>query len=175
MLKRLRDPASGLSHLLGAVISVVGLVLLVLRGVKLHDPFRVVSYSIFGASLIMLYSASATYHLLKVSDRVQVVLRKLDHIMIFVLIAGTYTPICLVTLRGTVGYALLVVIWTLALAGLVFKIGWLNAPRWLYTLLYVIMGWIVVFLTSPLLKVISWGTFFWLLAGGVFYTVGAVI
>ena len=134
MLSRvLKDPASGLSHLVGAVLSVVGLAALLRVGIANHDVWQIVSFAIFGGSLILLYSASATYHLLNVSVRAEVVLRKLDHIMIFVLIAGTYTPICLIKLRGPAGYAMLTVVWSLAVAGVFFKVFYLNAPRWAYT------------------------------------------
>ncbi|MGE5594113.1 MAG: PAQR family membrane homeostasis protein TrhA [Betaproteobacteria bacterium] len=175
MSKKLKDPASGLSHLVGALLSIAALVVLVRAGVANNDVWKIVSFSVFGSSLVLLYSASATYHLLNVSRRAQVVLRKLDHIMIFVLIAGTYTPVCLLTLRGMVGYVLLAVVWTLALAGLFFKIFYLNAPRWAYTAIYLLMGWLVVAFVVPLVRALSPRTMLWLFVGGLFYSVGAVI
>lgn len=175
MSKRLKDPASGLSHLFGALLSIAALVILVRAGIANNDVWKIVSFSIFGSSLILLYSASATYHLLNVSRRAQVVLRKLDHIMIFVLIAGTYTPVCLVTLRGVLGYVLLAIVWTLALAGLFFKVFYLEAPRWVYTAIYLMMGWLVVAFVVPLMRALSRGTIIWLFVGGVFYSLGAVI
>lgn len=175
MSKRLKDPASGLSHLVGALLSIAALVILVRAGIANNDVWKIVSFSIFGSSLILLYSASATYHLLNVSRRAQVVLRKLDHIMIFVLIAGTYTPVCLVTLRGVLGYVLLAIVWTLALAGLFFKVFYLEAPRWVYTAIYLMMGWLVVAFVVPLVRALSPGTIIWLFVGGVFYSLGAVI
>ncbi|MGE5588238.1 MAG: PAQR family membrane homeostasis protein TrhA [Clostridia bacterium] len=175
MSKRLKDPASGLSHLVGALLSIAALVILVRAGIANNDVWKIVSFSIFGSSLILLYSASATYHLLNVSRRAQVVLRKLDHIMIFVLIAGTYTPVCLVTLRGVLGYVLLAIVWTLALAGLFFKVFYLEAPRWVYTAIYLMMGWLVVAFVVPLVRALSRGTIIWLFVGGVFYSLGAVI
>jgi len=171
----LRDPASGLSHLAGAALSVVGLVVLLRVAVGNHDPWQIVSFAIFGGSLILLYSASAIYHLLNVPARAGVVLRKLDHIMIFVLIAGTYTPVCLVALRGPAGYAMLAVIWSLAVAGVFFKVFYLNAPRWAYTGIYLLMGWICVFAIVPLARAVGVRRLLWLFAGGVFYSVGAVI
>ena len=171
----LKDPASGLSHLAGAALSVVGLVALLRVGLGNHDPWQIVSFAIFGGSLILLYSASATYHLLNVSTRAEVVLRKLDHIMIFVLIAGTYTPICLIALRGPTGYAMLAVIWSLAVAGVFFKAFYLNAPRWAYTGIYLLMGWICVFAIVPLARAVGVRRLLWLFAGGIFYSVGAVI
>jgi len=171
----LKDPASGLSHLAGAVVSVIGLVALLRVAVGNHDPWQIVSFAIFGGSLILLYSASAIYHLLNVPARAGVVLRKLDHIMIFVLIAGTYTPVCLIALRGPAGYAMLAVIWALAVAGVFFKVYYLNAPRWAYTGIYLLMGWICVFAIVPLSRAVGVRRLMWLFAGGAFYSVGAVI
>lgn len=175
MSRVLKDPASGLSHLAGAVVSVIGLVALLRVAVGNHDPWQIVSFAIFGGSLILLYSASAIYHLLNVPARAGVVLRKLDHIMIFVLIAGTYTPVCLIALRGPAGYAMLAVIWALAVAGVFFKVYYLNAPRWAYTGIYLLMGWICVFAIVPLSRAVGVRRLMWLFAGGAFYSVGAVI
>ena len=175
MSRVLKDPASGLSHLMGAVLSVVGLIALLHVGIANHDPWQIVSFAIFGGSLILLYSASATYHLLNVSVRAEVVLRKLDHIMIFVLIAGTYTPICLIKLRGPAGYAMLTVVWSLAVAGVFFKVFYLNAPRWAYTGVYLLMGWMSLFIMVPLARAVGFRALLWLLVGGAFYSLGAVI
>lgn len=175
MSKALKDPVSGLSHLAGAALSVVGLLALLRVGIANHDPWQIVSFAIFGGSLILLYSASATYHLLNVPKRAEIVLRKLDHIMIFVLIAGTYTPICLIPLRGAAGYAMLAVVWSLAIAGVFFKVFYLNAPRWAYTGVYLLMGWISLFVMVPLVRAVGFRTLLWLLIGGVCYSVGAVI
>jgi len=176
MLSRvLKDPASGLSHLVGAVLSVIGLAALLRVGIANHDVWQIVSFAIFGGSLILLYSASATYHLLNVSVRAEVVLRKLDHIMIFVLIAGTYTPICLIKLRGPAGYAMLTVVWSLAVAGVFFKVFYLNAPRWAYTGVYLLMGWMSLFIMVPLARAVGFRALLWLLVGGAFYSLGAVI
>ena len=175
MSRVLKDPASGLSHLVGAVLSVIGLVALLRVGIANHDVWQIVSFTIFGGSLILLYSASATYHLLNVSTRAEVVLRKLDHIMIFVLIAGTYTPICLIKLRGPAGYAMLTVVWSLAVAGVFFKVFYLNAPRWAYTGVYLLMGWMSLFIMVPLARAVGFRALLWLLVGGAFYSLGAVI
>ena len=175
LIRGLKDPVSGFSHLLGAVISIVGLVVLLRVGIANHNVWQIVGFSVFGGSLILLYSASATYHLLDVPARAEVVLRKLDHIMIFVLIAGTYTPICLGPLRGATGYVLLVTVWVLALAGVFFKVFYLNAPRWLYTGVYLLMGWLAVFVAVPLVRAVGLLRTSWLFIGGLFYSVGAVI
>ena len=175
MSRVFKDPASGLSHLVGAVLSVIGLIALLHVGIANHDVWQIVSFAIFGGSLILLYSASATYHLLNVSVRAEVVLRKLDHIMIFVLIAGTYTPICLIKLRGPGGYAMLTVVWSLAVAGVFFKVFYLNAPRWAYTGVYLLMGWMSLFIMVPLARAVGFRSLLWLLVGGAFYSLGAVI
>lgn len=174
-MKFFKDPVSGLTHLFGAAVSIAGLVVLVRTGVANRDVWQIASFAVFGASLILLYLASATYHLLRVPARVEVVLRKIDHIMIFVLIAGTYTPVCLTALRGTLGYAMLALVWALATAGAVLKLFFLKWPRWVYTGVYLGLGWLAVTLTGPLLRAVGWGPVLGLLIGGAFYSVGAVI
>ncbi|MDF2521739.1 MAG: hemolysin, partial [Clostridia bacterium] len=128
MKAKLREPVSGLSHLIGAVLSLVGLVLMIYYAVQVGTVWHIVSFSIFGGSLILLYTASTIYHLLTISDKGVRVLRKIDHVMIFVLIAGTYTPICLIPLRGGWGYSLLAVIWGVAIVGAIMKLLWFDAP-----------------------------------------------
>lgn len=173
--KTLKDPISGLTHLIGVVLSFIGLVLMVYRAATAGKTWHVVSYSIFGASMILLYTASTLYHWLPLSPKGTKILRKLDHIMIFILIAGTYTPICLIPLRGAWGWSLFGSIWGLALGGLFLKLFWLEAPRWFSTVIYTIMGWLVVIAIWPLIQVLSLAGLMWLAAGGFFYTVGAVI
>ncbi len=173
--KTLKDPLSGLTHCIGVVLSIVGLVLLVYRGAAAGNAWQVVAFAIFGASMILLYTASTLYHWLPLSQKGTTILRKFDHGLIFFLIAGTYTPICLLPLRGPWGWSLFGCIWGLALVGIVTKIFWLNAPRWLSTVVYIAMGWLVAIATQPLLQTVPLGGVGWLLAGGLFYTVGAVI
>ena len=172
---KLRDPISGLTHLLGAILSIVALILLVYYSVKHATVWHIVAFSIFGASLILLYTASSLYHLLPLSEKGVTILRKIDHMMIFVLIAGTYTPICLVALRGPWGWSLLSIIWLIAIAGIILKGFWFNIPRWLSTLIYALMGWLAVTVLYPLIKTIPLGGFIWLVVGGLLYTIGAVI
>jgi hemolysin III len=175
MALKLNDPISGLTHFIGALFSIAGLVLLVVFAALRGTAWHVVSFSIFGASLILLYSASTLYHWLPLKPRGREVMRKVDHMMIYVLIAGTYTPICLVAIRGGWGWSLFGSIWGLAVLGIVFKIFWMNAPRWLYTSFYIFMGWLAVIAFYPLVQAVSWGGLFWLVAGGVLYSLGAVI
>lgn len=175
MCSKLRDPVSGLSHFVGMLLSIAALVLLIVFSAIGATPWHVVSFSIFGTALILLYSASALYHLLPLSERGITIFRKIDHIMIFVLIAGSYTPICLVPIRGGWGWSIFGVIWALTVAGAFMKLFWLQAPRWLYTSIYVLMGWIIAIAFVPLMRVLPAAGIWWLVAGGLFYTVGAVI
>ncbi len=175
MFKKLRDPVSGLTHLVGVFLSMLGAIILIYGAVKQATVWHIVASSIFGASLLLLYTASTLYHLLPLSERGIAVLRRIDHIMIYVLIAGTYTPLCLVTLRGVWGWTLLALIWTIAAIGLAMKLFWFDAPRWFSTTFYVIMGLIVVAffpLLSQLLPNIALG---WIVGGGILYIIGAII
>lgn len=168
----LREPVSGLTHLAGAVLSAVGLVILVLQAARRGTVWHVTSFAIFGASLVLLYTASSLYHLLRLSPRGVLALRRLDHIMIYILIAGTYTPFCLVVLRGSGGWILLGTVWGLALAGIVLKLVWMNAPAWLSVLTYVGMGWLSVTVLGPLARTAPPATLWWLIGGGLFYSLG---
>ena len=175
MVHRFKEPFSGLSHLVGALLSVAGLSLLVTYAALEASTWHVVSFSIYGSSMIMLYTSSALYHLLPISERARRKMRVLDHIMIFMLIAGTYTPICLVPLRGAWGWSLFGAVWGAALAGIFIKLFWMNAPRWLYTSIYVAMGWMCLAAIYPIIQGIPVGGLAWLVAGGFFYSVGAVV
>lgn len=161
--------------MIGAVLAVPGLAVLVYSAVMYATTWHIVSFSIFGASLILLYTASTIYHSLDVSKHVTEILRRIDHMMIYILIAGTYTPLCLVPLRGPWGWSIFGTILGIAVAGIIMKILWFNAPRWLYTLFYVGMGWLAVIALPPLVRSMPVGGIAWLLIGGAFYTIGAVI
>jgi hemolysin III len=170
-----RDPFSGLSHLLGAILSLVGLILLLIRAIPEGSPSKIVAFSIFGASMILLYSASATYHLVIGSEKLIRLLRKLDHLMIYFLIAGTYTPYCLLALKGELGIVLLVITWSLAILGFMLAIFWIDAPRWLQAVIYCGMGWSVIFAIKPIYQILPTGSFNLLMLGGGAYTFGALI
>ncbi len=173
-MKKWKDPVSAATHLVGALLAAVGLVMLVLA-VAHKSVWHLVSFSIFGVSAIALYTASTVYHIVPGTGKLQLVLRKLDHVMIFVLIAGTYTPFCLVPLRGPWGWSLLAAIWSCAVGGVFLKLFWMGAPRWLSTTVYVVMGWLVVVAAWPLMQSVAPSALGWLLAGGLFYTGGAVL
>jgi hemolysin III len=171
----LRDPVSGLTHCIAAALAVLGTVLLIVRATGPALPWHIVTFSIFGGGMILLYTASTLYHWLPVGERGVRVLRRVDHSMIFFYIAATYTPICLIPLRGPWGWSIFGVIWGLAIGGIVMKIFWITAPRWLSTGIYLAMGWLVLVGVYPLVKAMSPASLVWLVAGGLVYSLGAVI
>jgi hemolysin III len=170
-----REPVNGMTHFVGAALSIVGLVVLLVIAIENESSRQIVAFSIFGASLVSMYCASAFYHSLKVSPRAVAHLRRIDHMMIYILIAGSYTPVCLVLLSGRLGLWLLVAVWSLAALGVFQTVVWMSAPQWLATALYIGMGWLGVFLVRPLLAAAPPGFLLWLLAGGIIYTLGAVV
>ncbi len=166
---------SGLTHLFGAFLGVGGYFFLANRIPETADWVYKVSIVAFAASLVLLYLSSSAYHLLHVSNERQRLLRQIDHSMIFVFIAGSYTPFCLIALKGSIGIALLIGVWAIAISGVIVKVFWINGPRWPSTLLYIAQGWIVVVAIIPLIKAVSLPCLLWLVAGGVAYTGGSVI
>ena len=180
-ITQVRDPydalrfSSAFTHGLGALLSVLsGAALIVLAVCRGAGALDVVSLSVYTASMTALYLASCLYHCVNTSVRGRLFLRKLDHSMIYVLIAGTYTPVCLSALGGALGWSLFGVIWGLAVVGVIVTLCWLNAPRILTTMFYVGMGWMAVLALQPLTAALS-ASAFWMMAGGVAYTVGGVM
>jgi hemolysin III len=168
-----REPFNGLSHLFGAILSLIGFVYLMVRG--WGDSTRVIAYLIYGISLVLLFSASAAYHLTHANDRVMLVLRKFDHTAIYLLIAGSYTPMCLIFFEGFWRFGMLTIIWSMALIGIIVKLCVIKAPRWVTAGLYLLMGWTCVMAIGEMIRTMPAGAFVWLILGGLFYTVGAVI
>ncbi len=173
--KIFREPVNAVSHGAGAVGSVAALTLMVVFAAMRAEIWHVVSFSIFGATLILMYTSSFLYHALRISEKALLILRRIDHIMIFIVIAGSYTPLCLVPLRGPWGWSLLVTVWGIAVAGIFLKVFFMTAPRWISTLIYLMMGWLCMVAVYPLVKTLVPMAFFWLGLGGLFYSVGAVI
>jgi hemolysin III len=172
----IREPINGLTHLAGAVLSFIGLLAMTIKAsITMPSPLTLTAVIIFGLSMMLLYSASATYHMVMAKDKVIAFLRRLDHSMIFVLIAGTYTPFCLITLKGSIGYSLFLIIGTIAICGVIFKMVWFRCPRWVSTILYIAMGWMIVFFISPLSGKIDITGLYLLITGGILYTIGGVI
>lgn len=180
-MKKIKDPVSGFSHLFGALLSIAGLVMLIIMAAfySTERAWDIVSFSIFGSGLILLYTFSSLYHLLNVGKTATRVLRKFDHIMIYVLIAATYTPICLGPLRGPWGWSIFGIVWGLAILGIILTAVWINAPRWLTTSIYLAMGWTVIIAAYPMITIFrnlgALSSLWWLLSGGIFYSIGAVI
>jgi hemolysin III len=173
MFNRLRNPVSGLTHLGGAVAAVFGLAFLLYAG--RDSCAKVISLSIYGVSLILMFAASATYHLVKAKPRIIETLRKMDHSAIYLLIAGTYTPICLHFFDGFWQWGTVGIIWGMAIVGIVVKMFVINAPRWLTAGIYLLMGWFALIAIREILTLVPTGALVWLLLGGLFFTGGAVV
>lgn len=168
------EPLSSLTHFIGMLLSIAGLVLLVVFAVLYSTVWHIVGYSIFGASLILLYLASSLYHLFPKNSKAKAILRRIDHSMIYVLIAGTYTPICLVLPQRGLGWSLFGVIWGLAVVGIVLKAFGIKMEDWRVTIvLYVSMGWLGIIAIPAIVQAVPPSGIAWLVIGGVLYTVGA--
>ncbi|MCM1046306.1 MAG: hemolysin III family protein [Candidatus Gastranaerophilales bacterium] len=171
----IREPGSAITHFIGMMMAVFAAVPLLVKAGSASGSQTFAAMVIFVASLILLYGASATYHSVNLTGRGLRIFRKLDHMMIFVLIAGSYTPVCLVVLGGEIGYGLLAIVWGIALVGMVIKACWITCPKWFSSILYISMGWVCVLVFGQLLDTLPAAAFGWLLAGGIIYTVGGVI
>lgn len=172
---KLKDPGSAITHFIGMMMAMFAATPLILRAMRAPDTVHVISLSIFIVSMILLYAASTTYHTFDLSERTNKILKKLDHCMIFVLIAGSYTPICLIVLHGRTGFMLLALVWSFAILGIIFKLCWVTCPKWVSSVLYIAMGWVCVLAFTQILNSLPAAAFNWLLAGGIIYTVGGII
>jgi hemolysin III len=173
IIKKLREPVNGLTHFFAAIVAGIGLIILIALG--WNSLVKTISLGIYGISLILLFAASAAYHMVKAGPRIIANLRKLDHAAIYLLIAGTYTPICAIMFTGFWRWGLLAIIWSLAAIGIIAKMFIMNAPRWLSAGIYLLMGWLCIIAVGEMLRVLPTGALIWLLAGGVIYTLGAVV
>ena len=170
-----KDPGSAITHFIGWLMALLAAFPLIIKAASSPDPVHIISLTIFIVSMIALYAASTIYHSLDINARVNKRLKKLDHMMIFILIAGTYTPVCVIAIRGTLGYGLLALIWGIALLGIIFKAFWVTCPKWVSSVLYIGMGWTCLLAFTQILNALPREAFYWLLAGGIIYTVGGVI
>lgn len=175
VLSKMREPVNSLTHLIGALLALVGMILLLYHAFTSGRILHIIAFAIFGLSMVLLYTSSSLYHMLNVSDRAIRMLRKLDHSMIYVLIAGTYTPICLIVLDGGWRWGLFTSIWGLTAVGILLKLVWFNAPRWLSTVFYLFMGWLSVIIFPMLFEILPLGFMIWIAIGGLAYTLGAII
>ena len=173
--EHIKDPGSAITHFIGMLMAIFAAVPLLIKAA--HEPSRiyVISIAIYAISLILLYAASTTYHTFNKSEKINTILKKIDHMMISVLIAGSYTPICLLVLKGKTGIILLSIVWGIAIVGILIKAFWVYCPKWVSSVLYIGMGWTCVLAFTQLLNSMSPAAFGWLLAGGIIYTVGGVI
>jgi hemolysin III len=164
---------NAISHLLGAVLALAGTAVLVVLAALGGDPWKVVGVSVYGATLVLMYSSSTLYHSVR-GGRGKDFLRKMDHQSIYLLIAGSYTPFCLVTLRGPWGWSLLGVVWGLAIVGSLQDLRPRNDARILSVVIYLLMGWAAVVALVPMVNALGRAGFAWVAAGGLFYTVGII-
>ncbi|MDD6202895.1 MAG: hemolysin III family protein [Lachnospiraceae bacterium] len=171
----IREPGSAITHFIAMMMAVLFSVPLLLKAGLTSGKQCFLAMAIFMCSMILLYGASATYHSLDVSERILKVFRKLDHMMIFVLIAGSYTPVCLIVLGGQMGYTLLALVWGIAIGGMLIKALWITCPKWFSSVIYIAMGWVCLGVFGTLYDVLPHAAFLWLLAGGIIYTIGGVI
>lgn len=171
----IREPGSAITHFIGMMLAVFASTPLLVKAAVSDGFTTFLAMTVFMLSMIALYGASALYHSVMVKDRLLRVFRKIDHMMIFVLIAGSYTPVCLIVLGGKLGYTLLVVVWTIAVLGMLIKALWITCPKWFSSIIYISMGWVCLGVFGQLWNTLPHSAFLWLLAGGIIYTVGGVI
>ena len=171
----IREPGSALTHFIAMLLALCAAVPLLVRAAVHSGVKSLTAMTVFMISMVLLYAASTIYHSVNCSGRILRIFRKMDHMMIFILIAGTYTPVCLLTLPKPSGLMLLAAVWGIALVGIFIKGFWITCPKWFSSVLYIAMGWLCVLAFHPLFLALSRPAFGWLLAGGIIYTVGGVI
>lgn len=175
MTIKIKDPGSAITHFIGMMMAIFASTPLLIKAARQPDKIHMIALGIFITSMILLYAASTLYHTLDLSPEANKLLKKMDHMMIFVLIAGTYTPICLIALPQPVGLWLLVLVWGIAFVGIIVKLFWITCPKWFSSVLYIGMGWTCVLAFTQILNSLSGAAFGWLLAGGIIYTIGGII
>lgn len=171
----IKDPGSAITHFIGMIMAILAAWPLLLKAAQNTDRLYLIAMGIYAVSLILLYAASTTYHTFDKSPKINTLLKKIDHMMISLLIAGSYTPVCLLVLRGKIGIVLLTIVWSIAITGILIKAFWVYCPKWVSSILYIGMGWTCILALPQILQALSPAAFGWLLAGGIMYTVGGVI
>jgi hemolysin III len=174
-LSKIKDPGSAITHFIAMALAILAAGPLLMKAAREPGHFHVAALAVFIISMILLYAASATYHTLDISPKINRLLRKLDHMMIFILIAGTYTPVCMIVLGDRTGWLLLSLVWGIAVAGIVIKAFWITCPKWFSSCLYIAMGWVCVLAFTRIVQALPTAAFCWLLAGGIIYTLGGVL
>lgn len=170
-----KDPASAVTHFIGMLMALFAATPLMIKSANMPDHIHIISLSIFIFSMAALYAASTIYHTFDISPRINKILKKMDHMMIFVMIAGSYTPVCLIVVGGRKGIILCAAVWAVAIIGIIVKGCWIYCPKWFSSVLYIAMGWMCVLAFTNILNNLSKAAFSWLLAGGIIYTIGGVI
>ncbi len=168
----IREPGSAITHFIAWLMALMAAAALV---VKAQGGLHMTAMLIYAGSMILLYGASTAYHSVTVSDKLLKIYRKIDHMMIFVLIAGSYTPVCLIVLGGKMGYTLLALVWAVAIVGMLIKAFWITCPKWFSSIIYIAMGWLCLLVFGTLWDTLPHAAFGWLLAGGIIYTIGGII
>lgn len=168
----IREPGSAITHFIACLMASIAALPLIF---KANGGITTMALAIFSISMILLYGASTLYHSVNVSAKVLGIFRRIDHMMIFVLIAGSYTPVCLIVLGGSMGYSLLALVWGVAIAGMVVKIFWITCPKWFSSTIYIAMGWLALLVFGTLWNTLPHAAFGWLLVGGIIYTIGGII
>ncbi|MBT9778191.1 hemolysin III family protein [Clostridium sp. MCC353] len=175
MSLKIKDPGSAITHFAGMVMAACAAAPLIMKAYQPDDRIRIISMVIFISSMILLYAASTIYHTLDISPAVNKLLRKIDHMMIFILIAGTYTPICVIVLGDKTGWNMLALVWGIAIVGIIVMACWITCPKWFSSVVYIAMGWVCVLAFTKIVKALPPAAFGWLLAGGIIYTIGGII
>ncbi|MCL2253654.1 MAG: hemolysin III family protein [Lachnospiraceae bacterium] len=171
----IREPGSAITHFIGMIMVMLAAIPLLTKAANAAHTLAPISLSIFILTMLLLYGASTTYHAVSLSDKSIKFFKRLDHMMIFALIAGSYTPVCMTILEGKIGVNLLIAIWSLAGIGMLFKLLWVTCPKWFSSLIYIAMGWVCVVVIGPLAASLDAAALFWLAAGGLIYTAGGII
>ena len=172
---KIKDPGSAITHFIAFLLAALGAAPLLIKAAREPDTLHVIAMGIFILSMMLLYAASTVYHTLDINEKVNRRLRKMDHMMIFILIAGSYTPVCLIALNGKTGTMLCIAVWAIALIGIIVKACWITCPKWFSSVIYIGMGWLCVLAFSQIFETLSRPAFGWLLAGGIIYTIGGII
>ncbi len=172
---KIKDPGSAITHFIAFLLAALGAAPLLIKAAREPDTLHVIAMGIFILSMMLLYAASTVYHTLDINEKVNRRLRKMDHMMIFILIAGSYTPVCLIALNGKTGTMMCIAVWAIALIGIIVKACWITCPKWFSSVIYIGMGWLCVLAFSQIFEALSRPAFGWLLAGGIIYTIGGII
>ena len=172
---KIKDPGSALTHFIAMLTAMVAATPLLIKAASVPGTMHLKALSVFIVSMILLYAASTVYHTFDISEHVNKILRKIDHMMIFILIAGTYTPVCLIVLGNKSGYRMLSLVWGIAIVGIIINALWINCPKWFSSVIYIAMGWVCIMAIRQIVAALTPAAFTLLLAGGIIYTIGGVI